>query len=156
MPADISIKFFMPMKVASTEKKGPREEMGKVLEQITQVLKEKKVKLDGDPMALLQGDAKGMDLQKAQFEVCLPISGKVKGAGEVKGKELEKGAFACITHSGPLEKLPEAYQEILKWAEENGYRIVGQSREVHLKGLGGSVAQPEECLIELQFPVRKG
>ena len=56
----------------------------------------------------------------------------------------------------PLEKLPEAYQEILKWAEENGYRIVGPSREVHLKGLGGSGAQPEECLIELQFPVRKG
>ena len=157
MPADISIKFFMPMKVASAEKKGPREDMGKVLEQITQALKEKKVKLAGDPpMALLDGDAKGMDFKKAQFEVCVPISGKVKGPGEVKHKELEKGAFACITHSGPLEKLPEAYQEILKWSEENGYRIVGPSREVHLKGLGGSGAQPEECLIELQFPVRKG
>ncbi len=153
---DISIKFFMPLKVASADKKGPREEMGKVLEQINQVLKERKVKLAGTPMALLHEDARGMDLQKAQFEVCLPISGKVKGGGEVKDKELEKGAFACLTHSGPLEKLNESYQEILKWTEENGYRIVGPSREVHLKGLGQSGAQPGECLVELQFPVRKG
>ena len=154
--SDISVKFFMPMKVASTEKKGPREEMGKVFEQISQVLKEKKVKLAGTPMALLHEDAKGIDLQKAHFEVCLPISGKVKGEGEIKGKELERGAFACITHSGPSEKLPEAYQELLKWIEENGYRIVGVSREVHLKGMGESGGQPQECIIELQFPVRKG
>jgi len=153
---DISIKFFMPMKVASTEKKGPREEMGKVLEQISQVLKERKVKLAGIPMALLHEDAKGIDPQKAHLEVCLPISGKVKGGGEVKDKELEKGAFACITHSGPLEKLPDAYQAILKWIEENGYRIVGPSREVHHKGMGEGGGQPQEFLIELQFPVRKG
>jgi effector-binding domain-containing protein len=153
---DISVKFFMPMKIASTEQKGPREGMGKVFEQISQTLKEKKVKLAGIPMALLHEDAKGIDLQNAHFEVCLPISGKVKGEGEVKGRELEKGAFVCITHSGPLEKLPEAYQELLKWIEENGYRIVGPSREVHHKGMGESGGQPKECIIELQFPVRKG
>jgi effector-binding domain-containing protein len=154
--SEISIKFLMPMKVASVEKKGPREEMGKVFEQISQVLKEKKVKLAGTPMALLYEDAKGIDLQKAHFEVCLPISGKVKGEGEVKGKELEKGAFACITHSGPSEKLPEAYQELLKWMQENGYRIVGPCREVHHKGMGETGGQPQECMVELQFPVRKG
>lgn len=153
---DISIKFFMPMKVASMEKKGPREEMGKVFEQISQTLKEKKVKLAGTPMALLPEDAKEIDPQKAHFEVCLPISGKVKGGGEVKDKELEKGAFACMTHSGPLEKLPDSYQAILKWIEENGYRIVGSGREVHHKGMGESGGQPNEYLIELQFPVRKG
>jgi effector-binding domain-containing protein len=153
---DISIKFFMPIKVASTEQKEPREGMGKVFEQISQTLKGKKVKLAGIPMALLHEDTNGIDLQKAHFEVCLPISGKVKGAGEVKVRELEKGAFACITHSGPLEKLLEAYQELLKWIEENSYRIVGPGREVHYKGMGESGGQPKECMIEVQFPVMKG
>lgn len=152
---DISIKFFMPMKVASTEKKGPREEMGKVLEQISQVLKEKRVKLAGPPMALLHEDPKGIDCQKAHLEICIPISGKVKGDAQVKGKELEKGAFACVTHSGPMEKLPEAYQAILKWIEENGYRIAGAGREVHHKGMGEAGKTPQEPLIEVQFPVRK-
>ncbi len=143
------------MKVASTEKKGPREEMGKVINQISQVLKEKKVKIAGTPMALLHEEPKGIDFQKAHFEVCIPISGKVKGHAEVKDKELEKGAFACITHSGPMEKLPEAYQAILKWIEENGYSIAGAGREVYHKGMGESGGQPREYMVELQFPVRK-
>jgi effector-binding domain-containing protein len=150
--AEISIKFLMPIKIASTEKKGPREEMGKIIGQISQALREKKVKVAGPAMALLHDDPKGIDFQKANLEFCLPISGKVKGAGEVKDRELEKGAFASITHSGPLEMLPQAYQAILKWIEENGYKIAGPGREIYHKGLGEA---GKEHLIEFQFPVRK-
>ena len=153
--SEVSIKFFMPMKVASTEKKGPRQEMGKAIDQISKVLQEKKVKIAGAPMALLPEEPKGIDFQKAHFEVCIPISGKVKGHAEVKDKELEKGAFACITHSGPMEKLPEAYQAILKWIEENGYRVAGAGREVHYQGMGEAGKTPQEPFIEVQFPVRK-
>jgi hypothetical protein len=39
--SEVSIKFFLPMTVASTEKKGLREEMGKVIDQISQDLKER-------------------------------------------------------------------------------------------------------------------
>jgi effector-binding domain-containing protein len=104
-------------------------------------------------MALLHEDPTAVDLQKAHFEICMPISGKIKGGGEVKEKELEKAAFACITHKGPLEKLPEVYQIILKWIRENEYQIDGPAREVYHKGLGVSGGQ--EYVIELQFPVRK-
>ena len=123
--SEVSIKFFMPMKVASMEKKAPREEVGKTVAQLSKSLQEKKVKVAGAPMGLLHEDIKSIDPQKAHYEVCIPISGKIKGEGEVKGQELERGAFACITHSGPAEKLPEAYSEILKWVEENGYRSPG-------------------------------
>jgi len=152
---EVSLKFFMPMKVASTEKKGPREELGKALEQLSQSLKEKKVKVAGLAMGLLHEDPKAIDFQKAHYEVCFPISGKVKGAGEVKDKELAKGAFACLTHSGPIEKLPEAYNSLLKWIEENGYQIAGSGREIYHKRVGEAGIGPKECLIEIQFPVRK-
>ena len=153
--SEVSIKFFMPMKIASTDKKGPREEMGKVIDQISQVLKEKRVKVTGTPMSLLHEDPKGLDIQKAHWEFCIPISGKVKGDAIVKDRELEKGAFACITHSGSMEKLPEAYQAILKWIEDNGYRIAGAGREVFHKGMSETGVKAQEYLIELQFPVRK-
>ena len=152
---DVSIKFFTPMKVAYMEKKAPREEMTKAVEKVSQALKEKKVKMAGVPMALFHEDPKTADFQKAHFEVCLPISGKIKGEGEVKEKELATGAFACISHSGPIEKLPEAYKAVLKWVEENGYRIAGPGREVHHKGMGEAGGTPQEPLIEVQFPVRK-
>jgi AraC family transcriptional regulator len=153
--AEISIKFFMPMKVASLEKKGPRQEVGKALAQLTRSLQEKKVKLAGTAMGVFHDDPKSFDPQKAHYEVCYPISGKVKGEGEVKGKELEKGAFACITHSGPVEKLPDTYREILKWIEDNGYLIAGSVREIYHKGIGEAGGTLQEALIEVQFSVRK-
>ena len=150
---EVSIEFLMPIKVASLEKEGPREAIGNALQQLAQILKEKKVKIAGIPLAVFHGDPKGWDFQKAHYEVCFPISGRIKGEGEVKGKELAKGAFACITHSGPIEKLPDAYREILKWIEENGYQVSGASREVYHKGIGEAEGSPQECLIEVQFPV---
>ncbi len=153
--SEISIKFSTPLKVASIEKEGPREELGKALEQLSQSLKEKKVKIVGTAMGVFHGDPKSFDPQKAHYEVCFPISGKIKGEGEVKGKEMEKGAFACITHSGPLEKLPDTYRTILKWIEENGYQVSGSTREIYHKGIGEAGGSLQECLIEIQIPIRK-
>ena len=150
---EVSLKFFMPVKVASKEQKNSREEISKALQEIDSFLKEKKIKVVGSAMALLHDDPKAVDLSKAHYEICVPISGKIKGESVVKDKELPKGAFACITYKGSLDKLPEAYQTILKWIEENGYMIAGPGREVYLKGIGEGGAQ--EYVIELQFPVRK-
>lgn len=153
--AEVSVKFLMPIKVATIEKEGPVGEIGKVLEQLSQFLKGKNVKVTGAAMGLFHDDPKSFNPQKARYEVCLPISGKFKEEGGVKSKELGKGAFACITHSGPVEKLPDAYQTILKWIEESGYKITGPPREVYHKGIGVAGGSPQECLIELQFPVKR-
>ena len=153
--SEVSVKFFMPMKVASMEKKGPREEIGKTLGRISQTLKEKKVKVAGAAFGMLHEDPKAIDFQKAHYEVCVPISGKVKGEGEVKDKELPKGAFACVTHTGPVEKLPDVYNVVLKWVQENGYMISGPTREVYHKGTGEAGGIPQDVLIEIQFPIRK-
>lgn len=151
--SEVSIKFLMPVKVAFTGEKGPREDIGKALGQINQFLKEKKIKVAGSAMSLLYEDPRGIDLRKAHFEVCMPISGKVKGEGQIKEKELEKGAFASIAHTGSLDKLPEVYQIILKWIEENQYQIAGPAREIYHKGIGESGGG--EFVVEVQFPVRK-
>jgi effector-binding domain-containing protein len=153
--SEISVKFFMPLKVASIEKEGPREELGKALEQLSLSLKAKNIKIVGTAMGIFHGNPKSFDPQKVHYEVCFPISGKIKGEGEVKGKELEKGAFACITHSGSLEKLPDTYREILKWIEDNRYQIAGSTREIYHKGIGEVGGSLQECLIEVQIPVRK-
>jgi len=153
--SEVSVKFLMHMNVASTGKKGPREEIGKALQQLTQSLKEKKVKHAGPAVGLFHDDIKAFDPHKAHYEICIPISGKIKGEGEVKSKELAKGAFASITHSGAIEKLPDAYNALLKWMEENGYQIAGSGREVYHKGTGEAGGKPQEVIIEVQFPVRK-
>jgi effector-binding domain-containing protein len=151
--SEVSIKFLAAIKVASLEKEGLREEVAMALQQLARILEEKKVKLAGIPLGVFHDDPKSWDVQKLHYEVCFPISGRIKGEGEVKGKELGKGAFACITHSGPIEKLPDAYREILKWIEENGWQVTGAIREVYHKGIREPEGSPPECLIEVQFPV---
>ncbi len=153
--SEVSIKFLMAIKIASIEKEGPVGEVGKVLEQLSHFLKEKKVKVTGPAMGLFHDDPKSFNPQKGKYEVCLPISGKFKEEGGVKIKELGKGPFACMSHSGSIEKLPEAYQAILKWIEENGYQVAGPTREVYYKGIGEGGGSPQESLVELQFPVKR-
>jgi AraC family transcriptional regulator len=153
--SEISIKFFMPMKVASTGREGPLGEIGKAMEELSQSLKEKKVKLAGSAMRLFHGDPKALDPRTAQYELCVPISGRLKGAGNVQDKELEKGAFACITHSGSIDNIQESYKAVLKWIEENGYRIAGAPREVFHKGLKETGIDSQNIMVELQFPVQK-
>lgn len=153
--SEVSIKFLMGIKFASVEKEGPVGEIGKALEQLYQFLKEKKVKVTGAAMGLFHDDPKSFNPQKARYEVCFPISGKFKEEGGIKSKEMEKGPFACITHAGPIEKLPDAYQAILKWIEDNGYQVSGPTREVYHKGIGEAGGSLQECLIELQFPVKR-
>ena len=143
----------MPIKVASLEKEGPREEVAGALQQLAQILREKKVKLTGVPLGVFHDEPRSWDIQKVHYEVCFPISGRIKGEGEAKGRELEKGAFACITHSGPIEKLPDAYREIFKWIEDNGYRVTGAIREVYHKGVGEAEGGAQECLIDIQLPI---
>lgn len=153
--AEITITFSWPVKVAYVERVGPREELGKALEQLSQSLKEKNVNIVGTPMAIFHGDPKSFDPQKAHYEACFPISGKIKGDGEVKAKELGKGTFASITHSGPLEKLSETYRTILKWIEEKGYQISGPTREIYPKGIDKMGGSLQDWLIEIHIPVGK-
>jgi effector-binding domain-containing protein len=153
--SEITITFGWPVRVACVERMGPREEIGKTLEELSRSLKEMNVRIVGPAMALFYGNPKSFDPQKAHYEVCFPISGKIKGEGEIKAKELGKGSFASITHSGPPGKLPETYGEILKWIEENGYQISGPAREIYPKGIEIMEGSQQDCLIEIQIPVSR-
>jgi effector-binding domain-containing protein len=105
------------------------------------------MKLPGSPAGLIQSCRRWI------FTLSAP--GKIKGASNLQDKELEKGAFACITHTGSVDNIQETYKAILKWIEENGYRIAGSAREVYHKGLKETGMDSQNIMVELQFPVRK-
>ena len=62
--------------------------------------------------------------------------------------------MACLVHQGPCENLKLAYAAITGWIEDNGYRIIGNEREIYLKGEWNS-ADTSEYVTEIQFPVEK-
>jgi DNA-binding transcriptional MerR regulator len=61
--------------------------------------------------------------------------------------------MACTVHHGPFEQLGNGYQALMRWAEANGYRFVGLSREVYLQ-VGGR-GEEASNVAEIQMPVEK-
>lgn len=61
---------------------------------------------------------------------------------------------ACIYHKGPYQRLGESYAIVMKWIEENGYEIVGLSRESYIDGCWNKQSEAD-WLTEIQVPVKK-
>ena len=62
--------------------------------------------------------------------------------------------MACVIHKGSYGGFTSTYRILMKWIEENGYKIIGPNREVYLEG-EWSVKNPEDYITEIQIPVTK-
>lgn len=108
-----------------------------------------------EPCFTMYHDAEYREKQ-IDAEVCEPVgSAPVESRGRVKVYELPAITAASIVHHGPFETLARAYEAVLKWIEENGYRIVGPEREIYLH-TGSPVRQDDPSYVtEVQFPIEK-
>jgi len=96
-----------------------------------------------------------LDENGIEAEVFEPIDRSIPSTDRIKVHfmpAVEK--MACLVHQGPYENLKLAYVAITGWIEDNGYRIIGNEREIYLKGEWNSDS-PEEYVTEIQFPVEK-
>jgi effector-binding domain-containing protein len=84
--------------------------------------------------------------------VCEVIDGALPVTDRVKVRELPAvEQMACTVHHGPFPQLNLGYQALGQWAETNGYRFVGPSREVYLQ-----VSDDESTNVaEIQIPIEK-
>ena len=90
------------------------------------------------------------------IEVCQPFEGDLPETERVRVYELAGvETMACVVHHGPFATIGEAYEALLKWASENGYRIVGPAREVYLRSAKEGDQNDPDTLTEIQFPVTK-
>lgn len=61
---------------------------------------------------------------------------------------------ACINHKGPYETLSASYGKIMKWIEDEGFKIIDHARESYIDGPWNK-KDPQEWLTEIQIPVSK-
>jgi DNA-binding transcriptional MerR regulator len=95
-----------------------------------------------------------------EIEACEPIANELKASERVKVYTLPAvEMMACTIHHGPFATIGEAYDAILKWVDENGYRIHGPGREIYMRVTEeghGKVSQTDlDTVTEIQFPVAK-
>lgn len=70
----------------------------------------------------------------------------------IKFKKLPAVKVLTIFHKGSYDQIGEAYAFIMKYAEENGYKIAGLSRECYIDGIWNKDSV-DDWLTEIQLPI---
>ncbi len=70
----------------------------------------------------------------------------------IKFKTLPETKVISIYHKGSYASIGEAYAFLMKYAEQNGYKSSGPSRECYIDGIWNKESE-EDWLTELQMPV---
>jgi len=85
-------------------------------------------------------------------EICRQVQSKGKNSGGIIFKELPQTKVVSLLHKGHYQTLGQGYAYVIKWIEENGYKINGEIRQSHIKG-HWNCDDVNEWLTELQVPV---
>ena len=88
------------------------------------------------------------------IETCEAVTEKKEDSELVKFRELPEITAACIFHKGSYSNFSESYAAILRFIEENGYKICGNIRENYIDGIWNKDRE-EDWLSEIQIPVSR-
>lgn len=149
---EITIKKVEPILVASLRRTiNDFNEFGPLWEELNKYIDSKSIKKVVPCMTLYHNrwDARtGIDV-----EVIEPVAKSFEGSESIKVYELEYvNKMACVVHNGSFETITKTYETIMKWIEENEYKIAGAAREIYHKG-EWATDNPDEYVTEIQFPI---
>ena len=85
-------------------------------------------------------------------EAAVPIDRQLPGTDRVKVYELPSAQVVSAVHQGEFENFTRLHTVLLKWIEDNNYRIVGPYREVYIQHDPNNTAN---SATEVQYPVEK-
>lgn len=86
-------------------------------------------------------------------ELCEAVTEAKCGTGKLRFKTLPEISAACIFHRGSYNTLPESYETVLRYIEDNGYEIAGDVRESYIDGVWNRENE-RDWLSEIQIPVK--
>jgi len=152
---EITIKKLNHLRVASVRGVVPKySEQSELWCELAEAIRKHNIQPTGPCFAMYHDP--GYVEQYPDTETCYPVNADLMQDGRFKVYDLPNGEFACIIHKGPFNTLTIALSALLKWIEDNGYRIIGPNREIYLFTGEGPVRQDDPSYVtENQFPVAK-
>jgi DNA-binding transcriptional MerR regulator len=69
-------------------------------------------------------------------------------------KVIPENEYACIAFLGPYRDMGKHYELLIRWIDENGYQIAGDSIEKNIVDYGFSDSE-SEYISEIQIPIKK-
>ncbi len=97
------------------------------------------------------GEYKEKDID---VEICEAVTDYGENCEKIKFKKIDSvETAACVLHKGPYSTIGMAYGAVMKWIEENNYKVDGLPRESYIDGVWNK-ENPEEWLTEIQVPIK--
>lgn len=75
-----------------------------------------------------------------------------KESDRIKFRKIPAVKLLSIFHKGHYDQIGEAYSFIMKYVEENGYKVSALARESYIDGIWNNES-PDEWLTEIQLPI---
>lgn len=152
---EVTIKKINSLRVASVRGVVPKySEQSELWCELAEAMRKHNIQPAGPCFAMYHDP--GYVEHNPDTEACYPANAETVQDGRFKVYELPGGEFASIIHKGPFNTLTIALSSLLKWIEDNGYRIIGPNREIYLYTGEGPAQQDDPTYVtENQFPVQK-
>lgn len=97
----------------------------------------------------LDGEHKETDIQIRHNEAVTAFGVE---SDTIKFRELPETKVLSIFHKGSYDAISDAYAYIMKYADENGYKVSGLARECYIDGIWNKETV-DEWLTEIQLPI---
>jgi DNA-binding transcriptional MerR regulator len=156
MPAyDVILKQVDPLLVASIRDRIPIiSERGHLYETLSAYLDQQGVQGSQPDLLLLHSRHRLHDEEMSiDVEVAMPLPTALPGNEQIRIRRLPRGLMAYTVHTGEDLFLGRAYVALYRWMTDNGYRLIGPPRLVHLQH--AKDMDPSQYVTEVQFPVEK-
>src|SRR5258707_9989979 len=150
MPAyEVLLKQVDPLLVASIRDRIPIiSERGHLYETLSAYLDQQGVQGSQPDLFLLHSrhelHDEGMSID---VEVAIPLPTSLPGNERISIRTLPGGLMACTVHTGEDLFLGRAYVALYRWMTDNGYRLIGPPRQVHLRRAEGR--DPSQYVTEM-------
>jgi effector-binding domain-containing protein len=154
---NVTLRSIEPVRVAAIHGLVPGiEKLGDTFDRLFEALEGyvgRHGRAAGPHIAIYHDSGTGPRMVDMSVELAIPFEGSAVSDGEVRVYHLPRvDEMVCVVHRGPFERIGHAYDALLDWVEQNGYRLAGPSREVYLDcGEGDS----SRYTTEVQFPVAR-
>jgi DNA-binding transcriptional MerR regulator len=150
---DVVLKKVAPVRIAAVrDVVANYGAQGELWNELEAYLAEQSVKPVAPCLTVDHND--GYKERDVDLEVCEVIDAPLAETSRVRVYELPAvEQMACTVHHGPFNQLSQGYQALMHWADANGYRFCGPSREVYLQVGGGG--DDAANVAEIQIPVEK-
>lgn len=154
MTYNVLIKKSDAVEVASLRREIPTySAQGLLWEELSQYIEAQGAKIAEPCMVIYHNTDE--ETGAVDAEVVEAIVGNVKPTEVIEVKTLPANvSLASTVHKGSYEHLYLAYKELYEWIEDNGYKTIGPTRELFLKG-EWNASDVKDYITEVQVPVEK-